>query len=65
MKDAAVQRRHNLYRDSIVLTSSDPNLHLLGDNPSIDWAEEYGAHEEEREGDGDRGVGRTGGPLSS
>ncbi|CAL8297416.1 unnamed protein product [Gadus morhua 'NCC'] len=53
VKDAAVQRRHNLYRDSIVLTSSDPNLHLLGDNPSIDWAEEYGAHEEEREGDGE------------
>ncbi|XP_059909943.1 protein Niban 2b [Gadus macrocephalus] len=49
VKDAAVQRRHNLYRDSIVLTSSDPNLHLLGDNPSIDWAEEYGAREEERE----------------
>ncbi|CAL8328510.1 unnamed protein product [Arctogadus glacialis] len=53
VKDAAVQRRHNLYRDSIVLTSSDPNLHLLGENPSIDWAEEYGAHEEERDGEGE------------
>ncbi|CAL8345941.1 unnamed protein product, partial [Lota lota] len=51
VKEAAVQRRHNLYRDSIVLTSSDPNLHLLGDNPSIDWAEEYGAQEEEQEGE--------------
>lgn len=46
MKEAAVQRRHNLYRDSIVLTNSDPNLHLLGENPSIDWAGEYGAPEE-------------------
>ncbi|CAL8250192.1 unnamed protein product [Boreogadus saida] len=55
VKDAAVQRRHNLYRDSIVLTSSDPNLHLLGDNPSIDWAEEYGAHEEDGDGDGEEG----------
>uniref|UniRef100_A0A8C7H9M7 Niban apoptosis regulator 2b n=1 Tax=Oncorhynchus kisutch TaxID=8019 RepID=A0A8C7H9M7_ONCKI len=42
VKEAAVQRRHNLYRDSIVLTSSDPNLHLLGDNPAIDWGEETG-----------------------
>uniref|UniRef100_A0A667XMT6 Niban apoptosis regulator 2b n=1 Tax=Myripristis murdjan TaxID=586833 RepID=A0A667XMT6_9TELE len=46
VKEAAVQRRHNLYRDSIVLTNSDPNLHLLGENPSIDWAGEYGAPEE-------------------
>ncbi|XP_067087643.1 protein Niban 2b isoform X1 [Osmerus mordax] len=46
VKEAAVQRRHNLYRDSIVLTNSDPNLHLLEDKPSIDWAEEYGAQEE-------------------
>ncbi|CAB1322297.1 unnamed protein product, partial [Coregonus sp. 'balchen'] len=45
--EAAVQRRHNLYRDSIVLTSSDPNLHLLGDNPAIDWAGEYGTGPEE------------------
>ncbi|XP_038868757.1 protein Niban 2b [Salvelinus namaycush] len=47
VKEAAVQRRHNLYRDSIVLTSSDPNLHLLGDNPAIDWAGEYGTGQEE------------------
>ena len=46
VKEAAVQRRHNLYRDSIVLTSSDPNLHLLEDKPSIDWAEQYGGQEE-------------------
>lgn len=54
MKEAAVQRKHNLYRDSIVLTNSDPNLHLLGDNPSIDWAGEYGEKQEvdgENEGD--------------
>ncbi|CAL8279544.1 unnamed protein product [Merluccius merluccius] len=31
VKEAAVQRRHNLYRDSMVLTNSDPNLHLLGE----------------------------------
>ncbi|KAM9463745.1 protein Niban 2-like isoform 1-T1 [Salvelinus alpinus] len=55
VKEAAVQRRHNLYRDSIVLTSSDPNLHLLGDNPAIDWAGEYGTGQEEvdREETGD------------
>uniref|UniRef100_A0A8C7TE80 Niban apoptosis regulator 2b n=1 Tax=Oncorhynchus mykiss TaxID=8022 RepID=A0A8C7TE80_ONCMY len=50
VKEAAVQRRHNLYRDSIVLTSSDPNLHLLGDNPAIDWAGEYGTGQEEGQG---------------
>ncbi|CAB1429681.1 unnamed protein product [Pleuronectes platessa] len=42
VKEAAVQRRHNLYRDSIVLTNSDPNLHLLGENPSVDWATKFG-----------------------
>ncbi|XP_053466613.1 protein Niban 2b [Ictalurus furcatus] len=46
VKEAAVQRKHNLYRDSIVLTNSDPNLHLLGENPSIDWAGEYGEKQE-------------------
>ncbi|KAK9974950.1 hypothetical protein ABG768_023014 [Culter alburnus] len=51
VKEAAVQRRHNLYRDSIVLTNSDPNLHLLGENPPIDWAEEYGGGQEEEEED--------------
>lgn len=45
MKEAAVQRKHNLYRDSIVLTSSDPNLHLLEEQP-IDWARQYGGGEE-------------------
>ncbi|KAM9546648.1 protein Niban 2-like [Salvelinus alpinus] len=50
VKEAAVQRRHNLYRDSIVLTSSDPNLHLLGDNTAIDWAGEYGTEPEEGQG---------------
>ncbi|XP_059406795.1 protein Niban 2b [Carassius carassius] len=51
VKEAAVQRRHNLYRDSIVLTDSDPNLHLLGENPPIDWAEEYGGGPEEVDGE--------------
>uniref|UniRef100_A0A671S363 Niban-like protein 1 n=2 Tax=Sinocyclocheilus anshuiensis TaxID=1608454 RepID=A0A671S363_9TELE len=51
VKEAAVQRRHNLYRDSIVLTNSDPNLHLLGENPPIDWAEEYGGGQEELDGE--------------
>lgn len=49
MKEAAVQRRHNLYRDSIVLSNSDPNLHLLGETPSIDWAGEFGGAQEEAE----------------
>ncbi|KAF4074291.1 hypothetical protein AMELA_G00237830 [Ameiurus melas] len=56
VKEAAVQRKHNLYRDSIVLTNSDPNLHLLGENPSIDWAGEYGEKQEvdgEHEDEGD------------
>ncbi len=51
VKEAAVQRRHNLYRDSIVLTNSDPNLQLLGENPPIDWAEEYGGGLEEVDGE--------------
>lgn len=56
MKEAAVQRRHNLYRDSIVLNTSDPNLHLLGETPSIDWAGEFGGTQEEAEdGDGPDG----------
>ncbi|KAE8284844.1 Niban-like protein 1 [Larimichthys crocea] len=45
VKEAAVQRRHNLYRDSIILTSSDPNLHLLGETPSVDWAAKFGGDE--------------------
>ncbi|XP_070614837.1 protein Niban 2 [Erythrolamprus reginae] len=42
VKEAAVQRKHNLYRDSIVMHNSDPNLHLLGDEAPINWGEEYG-----------------------
>ncbi|KAM7369292.1 hypothetical protein PAMP_013571 [Pampus punctatissimus] len=45
VKEAAVQRRHNLYRDSIVLTNSDPNLHLLGETSPVDWATKFGDHE--------------------
>ncbi|XP_049459505.1 protein Niban 2a [Epinephelus fuscoguttatus] len=47
VKEAAVQRRHNLYRDSIILTNSDPNLHLLGETPGVDWAAKFGADETE------------------
>ncbi|KAJ8379687.1 hypothetical protein SKAU_G00004650 [Synaphobranchus kaupii] len=59
VKEAAVQRRHNLYRDSIVLTNSDPNLHLLGDKSPIDWAAQYGGEgtEEEEEGGEDNAEG--------
>lgn len=53
VKEAAVQRRHNLYRDSIVLSNSDPSLHLLGEKPSIDWAGEYGGAQEEADGAGE------------
>ncbi|XP_060106715.1 protein Niban 2 [Heteronotia binoei] len=42
VKEAAVQRKHNLYRDSIVMHNSDPNLHLLGEEKPINWGEEYG-----------------------
>lgn len=42
VKDAATQRKHNLYRDSIVMHNSDPNLHLLGEGPPINWTDEYG-----------------------
>lgn len=42
VKEAAVQRKHNLYRDSVVLHNSDPNLHLLAEGTPIDWGEEYG-----------------------
>lgn len=47
MKEAAVQRKHNLYRDSIVLTNSDPNLHLLEETPQVDWATKFGGDEPE------------------
>ncbi|XP_026102353.1 niban-like protein 1 [Carassius auratus] len=49
VKEAAVQRRHNLYRDSMVLTNSDPNLHLLGEN-TIDWAGQLGGEKGEKQG---------------
>lgn len=42
VKEAAVQRKHNLYRDSVVLHNSDPNLHLLAEGAPIDWGEQYG-----------------------
>ncbi|KAF6715366.1 Niban-like protein 1 [Oryzias melastigma] len=45
VKEAAVQRKHNLYRDSMILTSSDPNLHLLEENPPVDWAAKFGGEE--------------------
>ncbi|XP_043087746.1 uncharacterized protein LOC122333943 [Puntigrus tetrazona] len=48
VKEAAVQRRHNLYRDSMVLTNSDPNLHLLGED-TIDWAGQFGGGKGERQ----------------
>lgn len=54
VKEAAVQRKHNLYRDSVVMHNSDPNLHLLAEGAPIDWGEEYG-------GSGDSG-GHTGSP---
>lgn len=53
VKEAAVQRKHNLYRDSICLGNSDPNLHLLGENPSIDWAAKYAQAQEENDGAGE------------
>lgn len=53
VKEAAVQRKHNLYRDSICLGNSDPNLHLLGENPSVDWATKYAQAQEENDGAGE------------
>uniref|UniRef100_A0A8C3YA33 Niban apoptosis regulator 2 n=1 Tax=Catharus ustulatus TaxID=91951 RepID=A0A8C3YA33_CATUS len=46
VKEAAVQRKHNLYRDSMVMHNSDPNLHLLGEGLAIDWSEEYSGQPE-------------------
>uniref|UniRef100_G1S6Q5 Protein Niban 2 n=1 Tax=Nomascus leucogenys TaxID=61853 RepID=G1S6Q5_NOMLE len=34
VKEAAVQRKHNLYRDSMVMHNSDPNLHCWRGAPS-------------------------------
>ena len=50
VKEAAGQRRHNLYRDSMVLTNSDPNLHLLGEQPGVDWAAQLGVEGHDLEG---------------
>ncbi|XP_068025078.1 protein Niban 2 isoform X2 [Melanerpes formicivorus] len=50
VKEAAVQRKHNLYRDSMVLHNSDPNLHLLAEGLPIDWAEEYSGQQEPEPG---------------
>lgn len=47
VKEAAVQRRHNLYRDSIILSNSDPNLNLLGETSPVDWSRKFGAEEPE------------------
>ncbi|XP_044051565.1 protein Niban 2b isoform X2 [Siniperca chuatsi] len=60
VKEVAVQRRHNLYRDSIVLSNSDPSLHLLGENPSIDWAGQYGGAQEDADGAGEYAEGEGG-----
>uniref|UniRef100_A0A3Q3F1S4 Niban apoptosis regulator 2 n=1 Tax=Labrus bergylta TaxID=56723 RepID=A0A3Q3F1S4_9LABR len=45
VKEAAVQRRHNLYRDSIILSNSDPNMLLLGEDSQVDWAAKFGVDE--------------------
>lgn len=42
-----MQRKHNLYRDSIILSNSDPNLHLLEETPQVDWATKFGGDEPE------------------
>ncbi|XP_056274879.1 protein Niban 2b isoform X2 [Pseudoliparis swirei] len=52
VKEAALQRRHHLYRDSVVLSSSDSALQLLGGPAPIDWAAEAGAPREELGGAG-------------
>lgn len=41
-----MQRKHNLYRDSMVMHNSDPNLHLLGEGNPIDWGEEHSGQPE-------------------
>lgn len=41
-----MQRKHNLYRDSMVMHNSDPNLHLLGEGMPIDWGDEHSAQAE-------------------
>lgn len=53
-----MQRKHNLYRDSVVLHNSDPNLHLLAEGSPISWGEEYGGSD----GGSDGGSGGSGSP---
>lgn len=50
-----MQRKHNLYRDSVVMHNSDPNLHLLAEGTPIDWGEEYGGSSGGGGSSGDRG----------
>lgn len=50
-----MQRKHNLYRDSVVMHNSDPNLHLLAEGTPIDWGEEYGGSSGGSGSSGDRG----------
>lgn len=57
VKEAAVQRRHNLYRDSMILSNSDPNLNLLGETSEVDWTTKFGGNEL----DGSVGSGTAGG----
>ncbi|XP_069746385.1 protein Niban 2-like [Narcine bancroftii] len=45
VKEAAVQRKHNLFRDSIVMSGSDPNLLLLGEGQNINWNSELANQE--------------------
>uniref|UniRef100_A0A3Q2XD09 Niban apoptosis regulator 2a n=1 Tax=Hippocampus comes TaxID=109280 RepID=A0A3Q2XD09_HIPCM len=59
VKEAAVQRRHNLYRDSIVMTNSDPDLQALGESLPVDWATKFGNGQPEGgSGDADGGSGK-------
>lgn len=39
-----------MYRDSIVLTNSDPNLLLLANSAPIDWGSQYGNEKDRTEG---------------
>ncbi|XP_068190122.1 protein Niban 2-like isoform X2 [Antennarius striatus] len=57
VKEAAVQRRHNLYRDSIILSNSDPSLLALGEQ--VDWAAKFGGDEPEGSLDGGGVDGRA------
>ncbi|CAL1569634.1 unnamed protein product [Knipowitschia caucasica] len=45
VKEAAEQRKHNLYRDSLVMTNSDFNLHLLEDENPVDWSSKFSSEE--------------------